>query len=190
MKKKYIGLGAALILTVCLSTGVMMAWLIDSTEPIKNTFTISTIDVNIKETTGEQYKMVPGHTIKKDSLVSVNAGSEPCYIFIKLEKSANFKNFMTYTPADGWIPLSTSDTEDVYYREVTNLQDPKAVLAAKAEFDVLKDDEIRVLPDVTKEDMTSASFTEPTLDISVHGVQLYSDNNTKFEPSDAWDLVE
>ena len=190
MKRKHIAFGMVLILTICMSAGTILAWLIDETDPVTNSFTPSTIDVDIKETTEEQSKMVPGHKIAKDPVASVAAGSEPCYLFIKMEKSENFKDFMTYSMADGWIPLSTSNTVDIYYREVVNSQNPKDVLTEKAEFNVLKDDEVKVLPDVTKEDMTGTSFTAPTLNISAHGIQLYSDNDTKFEPADAWALIE
>ena len=74
-------------------------------------------DVTLTETE-EEYKMVPGYTIHKDPKTTVVKGSEECYLFVKVEKSANFDSYMTYEMADGWTALE--GVEGVYYREVTS----------------------------------------------------------------------
>lgn len=45
------------------------------------------IDNNVEPTwvTGNEYKLIPGHTYKKDPHVEVKTGSEECYLFVKVE---------------------------------------------------------------------------------------------------------
>lgn len=89
MKKKTLALFLALTLVLVGVIGGTVAWLTDTTESVVNTFTDSDIDITLEETTGEDYKMVPGYTISKDPQVTVETSSEKCYLFVKLEKSEN-----------------------------------------------------------------------------------------------------
>lgn len=59
MKKK--GLALVLVLTllvVCVVAGTL-AWLTAKSDVVTNTFTTSDIKVELKETTGTEYKMIP-----------------------------------------------------------------------------------------------------------------------------------
>lgn len=116
-RTRRIVLTVALVLVVALaSIGGTLAWLVDKTEPVVNTFTPSDINIGLTETT-EDYKMVPGCDIAKDPKVTVNKGSEACWLFVKIEKSANYDTYLNgYTVADGWTALTGVD--GVYYREV------------------------------------------------------------------------
>ena len=120
MKKKVWLSVAAIALVLCCAIGGTLAWLSAKTDPVKNTFTVGDINIDLTETTGETYKMVPGNTLGKDPKVTVKAGSEACWLFVKVDKSANFDTFMTYAIADGWTALSGVD--GVYYRDVTKQQ--------------------------------------------------------------------
>ena len=104
MKKRTLALLVALVLVVGCIIGGTLAWLTAKTDAVVNTFTTSDIDVTLTETE-EEYKMVPGYTIHKDPNTTVVKGSEECYLFVKVEKSANFDSFMTYEMADGWTAL-------------------------------------------------------------------------------------
>ncbi len=161
MKKKAFLSMAAVILVLCCAVGGTLAWLTDKTNSVTNTFTVGDINITLAETTSD-YKMVPGNTIAKDPKVTVKAGSEACWLFVKVEKSSNFGAFMTYEMADGWTALTGSD--GVFYREV-------AAAATDAEFAVLKNDQVKVLDSVTKEMLTGQGFTAPTLTFTAYAVQ-------------------
>ncbi len=161
MKKKIAISIVAVALVLCCAIGGTLAWLTDKTGPVTNTFTVGDINIDLTETERE-YKMVPGNTIAKDPKVTVKANSEDCYLFVKVTKSGNFDQFLTYAMADGWTQYE--GTTDVWYREV-------AASNANQEFEVLKDSKVTVKGTVTKEMMTSSGFTNPTLTFKAAAVQ-------------------
>lgn len=180
MKKKLFISVVAVALVACFAIGGTLAWLTDTTDPVTNTFTVGDINITLEESPNLNLKMVPGTTITKDPVATVEAGSEDCYLFVKVEKSANFDNFMTYQMATGWTELETG----VYYREVSNnaLQDQ--------DFDVLLNDTVTVKDTVTKEmlnDLTEDTF--PTLTFTAYAVQLHKSNTEDFTASEAWATV-
>ena len=95
MKKKTLALFLVLALAFGGVIGGTVAWLTDKSDTVVNTFTDSDIDITLTESTGTEYKMVPGYTISKDPKVTVKADSEKCYLFVKLDKSNNFDSFLT-----------------------------------------------------------------------------------------------
>ena len=101
-------LAAALLLTGVV--GGTIAWLIDKTDPVVNTFTYGDINIDLEETPTpddddnpdtNEYEMIPGEEITKDPKVTVNTDSKASWLFVKLVKSANFDDFMEYEVADG-----------------------------------------------------------------------------------------
>ena len=66
MKKKSLALLLAIAIVVVGVVAGTVAWLTDRTAAVKNTFTTSDITIELKETTGGTYKMIPGWTIEKD----------------------------------------------------------------------------------------------------------------------------
>lgn len=153
---------AAIALVVCCAIGGTLAWLSAKTDPVKNTFTVGDIHIDLAETTGETYKMVPGNALGKDPKVTVKAGSEACWLFVKVEKSENFDTFMTYAIAEGWTALSGVD--GVYYREV-----PATV--ADTDFTVLKNNQVMVKEEVTKQQLQGVKDSLPTLTFTAYAVQ-------------------
>ena len=143
MKKKGLALVLALTLLIVGIVAGTLAWLTAKSDVVVNTFTTSDIKVELTET-NETYKMVPGYDIHKDPKAKVLAGSEECFLFVKLEKSQNFDSFLTYQMADGWtlVPNETN----VYYRKVQTAD-------IGTEYSVLKDDKVTVKGEVTKEMM-------------------------------------
>ena len=108
VSSKALALTLAVMLVIGCAVGGTLAWLTDKTDAVQNTFTTSDVDIKLEETTGDSYKMVPGNTITKDPKVTVVAGSEKAYVFVKLEKSNNFDDFMTYTVADGFADANAA----------------------------------------------------------------------------------
>lgn len=189
MKKKTIALVLACILCVGIGVAGTLAWLTDTTDAVTNTFTTSDINVELAETKGgenKEFKMIPGYTIEKDPKATVKAGSEKCYLFVKLDKSANFDKFMTYTMATGWQQLknaSDADVTGVYYQVV----DASTV---DQEFDVIADNTVTVKNSVTKADMNTLNDeTRPTLTVTAYASQFMKNNTQNFSPIEAWDNI-
>lgn len=160
MKKKLIAV-LAVVLIVAMSVTGTMAYLTDKTDEVVNTFTVGNVDIELTETE-EVYKMVPGTNIHKDPVVTVKSGSEACWLFVKVEESDNFDDFMTYAIADGWTALAGVD--GVFYREVP--------AAAADDFAVLKDNQVKVLDTVTKAQLDALTEnTLPTLTFTAYAVQ-------------------
>ena len=176
MKKKLTVSLAVLALVACMAAGATLAWLTAKTSSVTNTFTYGDINITLDETTGESYKMVPGNTIAKDPKVTVKANSEACWLFVKVEKSSNFDDFMTYGIADGWTALAGVD--GVYYREVTSS-------TTDTEYYVLSGNLVTVKDSVTKEDFAGLKGTMPTLTFTAYACQ--KDNVTT--ATQAWNLV-
>ena len=180
-KRRILALVLACVLCVCIGIGGTLAWLTATTTPVQNTFTTSDINITLTETgatnNANSYKMVPGYTITKDPKVTVLGGSEKCYLFVKLEKSDNFDDFMTYTVADGWTQLTGVD--GVYYREVDTS-------TSNQDFAVIANNTVTVKDTVTKGMMNAPTFTNPTLTVTAYATQYYSTNDTPFDVAVAW----
>lgn len=176
MKKKGLVIAASVMLVLCLAVGGTLAWLMDETETLTNTFTYGNIDITLDESEELDLKMIPGKTIIKDPVVTVVGESEACWLFVKIDKLNNFDDFMSYEMADGWIELETG----VYYREV-------AADNADQEFPVIKDNKVFVGEDVTK-DMMDGLTTEnaPKLAFTAYAVQQEAANPA----AAAWNIAK
>ena len=104
MKKKLMAVALATIIAVMAVAGASLAWLTDTTDSVKNTFTYGNIDIELAETKGtisgavrEFGKVVPGDTIEKDPTVTVKANSENCYVYVKVENNVVLNNNVIVT---------------------------------------------------------------------------------------------
>ena len=186
-KRRILALVLACVLCVCIGIGGTLAWLTATTTPVTNTFTTSDINITLTETDADNdqnanansYQMVPGYTITKDPKVTVLGGSEKCYLFVKLEKSSNFDSFMTYEMATDWTQLTgITGVTGVYYRVVDSSTDNQV-------FDVLKDNQVKVLDSVTKAQMNQVT-TNPTLTVTAYASQYMKNNTESFTAAEAW----
>lgn len=151
MKKKTVALLMALVLIFGVAAGGTVAWLTDKTETITNTFIDSDINIKLEETTPATYKMVPGGKITKDPKVTVEKGSEACWLFVKLEKSDTYQNYLADYELDsaaGWQQVS--GVNNVYYIQVS-----EADAKNGREYQVLANNQLTVLGSVTKAMMDS-----------------------------------
>lgn len=193
-KLKMVVLVLALVLALGGIIGGTTAWLSSQTAPVVNTFTYGDIDILLTETdTGDmdgnpntnKYKMMPGKTIAKDPKVTVLKDSEDSWLFVKLEKSDNFDDFMTFGMADGWTALDGED--GVYFRVVIRSEENQ-------EFAVIRDNTVTVKGEVTKEmlnalDESEGAETYPTLAITAYAVQYDADLEPIDTAADAWKLI-
>ena len=170
---------AAVALALGCVIGGTMAWLTDKTEAVTNTFTTSDIDISLEESDNLDLKMIPGYTITKDPKVTVKAGSEKCYLFVKVEKSTNFDDFMTYQIASGWTALP--GVSGVYYREVD------ADTTKDQPFYIIQGNTVTVKGTVTKSAMNALTTdTYPTLTFTAYASQYMKNNTVNFTPAEAW----
>ena len=185
MKKKSLALVLALAMIVVCVVGGTLAWLIATTPEVKNTFTTSNVDITLTETT-TNYQMIPGYTIAKDPKVTVLAGSEKCYLFVKVAESDNFDTFMTYEMAAGWTQGDgTNIPSNVYYRVVETS-------TADQPFYVLAGNQVTVKDTVTKADMNALKADDaiqPTLTFTAYACQYNNSNGTNFSAIEAWNNV-
>lgn len=152
----------ALVLVLGCALGGTVAWLVAKSDPVVNTFTYGDININLEETTGSSYKIIPGVDIAKDPKVTVEADSEACWLFVKVEETGTFVDGkVTYSVADGWTALTGQP--GVYYREV-------GAVTADTDFYVLKDNVVKVSDTLTKEHIKDIP-TGPTLTFTAYAVQ-------------------
>ena len=174
MKKTLITI-LATVLVCCCVVGGTLAWLTDKTEAVENTFTVGKVDIELAETTGSEYKMVPGNTIAKDPRVTVLDGSENCWLFIKVSKTQYFDDYIEYTIDDGWTLLGGFD--GIYYREVIES-------AGGTTVGILKNNVVTVKDNLTEEKM-SAITAPPVMTFKAYAVQSHSIGTAY----DAWMLI-
>lgn len=186
---KGLALMLALVLLVGGVVGGTLAWLTAKSATVTNTFTTSDITVELKETKTD-FKMIPGYTIGKDPKATVVSGSEECWLFVKLEKSENFDQYLTYEMADGWTRLtedkdSNPITDLIFYRKVDGVENQIGT-----PYSVLKGDQVTVLGTVTKEMMKTAENEKPTLAITAYASQLHRNATEEFTAAEAWANIQ
>lgn len=150
---KTVAIMLAVTLLVGGAIGGTIAWLTAKTDTVENVFITSDISIELDETIvnddgltldhtkdrvakSQNFTMIPGWTIEKDPMVTVNANSESCYLFVKVTKTSNLDDYIAYTvdttvetttdtdgvKRGGWIAGTGKDgngvPDDVYYREV------------------------------------------------------------------------
>lgn len=183
IRNRRIAMTVALVLVVALvSVGGTIAWLTAETAPVTNTFTVGNIDITLDESDDLDLTMVPGNTIAKDPKVTVEGGSEACWLFVKIEESTNLDDFITYTVDSGWTALT--GVTGVYYREVaaSNTDQIFNVLTSKTGY---TDGYVTVNESVTKTQMDAiknGTASAPTLKFTAYACQ--KDNVTSV--TDAW----
>lgn len=150
MKKKILVACLCVALAVLTVAGTTLAYLTSQAE-VKNTFTVGNVKMTMDEakvnTDGtpvenadrvgsNNYILSPGHTYVKDPIVHMDAVSENCYVFIKVEnglgvleaatsaEDGGYKNIAAQITANGWKPLmnGTTAVAGVYYQEYTKNQ--------------------------------------------------------------------
>lgn len=115
--KKILALLLCAVLLVGASVAGTVAYLTDTDNVVNNTFTVGKVVVTLDEAkvdeygvpvTGaarvnaNEYKLVPGHTYTKDPTIHVDAESETCYLFVKIENNIN----ATLNGQTGWTNIS------------------------------------------------------------------------------------
>ncbi|MBQ3588519.1 MAG: hypothetical protein II977_08105 [Oscillospiraceae bacterium] len=209
MKKRTVALLMAVVMLFGAAVGGTIAWLTADSNEVNNTFTVGDINITLDETdienptgprnTENEYKMVPGKKYMKDPIVHVEAGSEPCYVFVRLtEKNNAYGNdkVIQYTINSDWTLVTTEANGDKIYVYGTlaaptvvnalNLTAP-ATADTTSVFAITEGTTITVNPAVTKAELTAMEDgTKPTLDFIAYAIQ--ADNLTVTAAADIWNL--
>ena len=178
----------AVTLLIGCAIGGTVAWLTAKTDAVVNTFTYGDINITLAETTGSDYKIIPGKDIAKDPKVTVKANSEDCWLFVKVEA----ENWPTFVKEDGTLKVAyaidnnwtkgdgTSIPSDVYYRSVTasNADQP---------FGVLSGDKITVSDELTKAEINNLNDAAKTPKLTFTAYAVQKDGIST--AADAWDKV-
>lgn len=175
MNKKLIT-AASIALAACVAIGGTIAYLTDKTDTITNTFTVGKVDINLTETE-RTYKMIPGTTLDKDPTVTVEAGSEDSWVFVKVDETNNLDTYIEYGTADGWEALE--DVEGVFYRYVKAADEDQT-------FSVLANNKVVVKDTVTTDQMEAAKTHIPKLTFTAYAIQAKKGNDTSFTAAEAW----
>lgn len=183
MKKRTMALLAAVLLIVGGVIGGTLAWLTAKTTPVVNTFTTSDINIELTEDEGiknaYKFKMVPGYEIKKDPKVTVNGGSEDCFLFVKLEGKNDFDSYLSYT-VDSSIWTALTGVPGVYYKKVD-------ASTTNQSWYILTGNKVNVKAEVTKAMMNGLNEANyPKLEITAYASQRYRSNNQEFDAQTAW----
>ena len=184
--KLVVALVAVALLAGC-AIGGTVAWLTAKTDTVVNTFTYGDINIDLWETkdgkhdaqkiaeeegyivrSRDDYKIIPGVDLPKDPTVTVKAGSEACWLFVKVEESGTFvKDKVTYSIDDTvWTKLTATD--GVYYKKIDTLT------AANTDYNILKNKKVTVSSELTKGEINSIATDKasPTLTFTAYAVQL------------------
>ncbi len=167
-------ISACLLLAV--GIGVTVAYLVSQSQTLDNTFTSGNVSVTLTESRSDGYLILPGTDVPKDPTVTVEGGSEACWLFFKAEASNDFDKYMTYTPDDGWTPLE--GIAGVYYRQVDSAKEDIS-------FSILKSNAVSVRDTVTEEDLDLIRI-KPTLTFTAYAIQQVEINSAE----EAWNHLK
>lgn len=160
-------MAAVLVLGVVI--GGTISWLTDTTDSVTNTFVKGgDIDIDLDETTGENYEMIPGAEIDKDPFVTFKAGSVASWVFVKVDEDlgawaglGNFKTFLDYQIDPAWTLVP--GTTNVYYIQA-------AATSTDVIYPVLLNDTVTVSDGVT-DAMMDMLGQAPTLTFTAYAIQ-------------------
>ena len=182
MKRNSNGISArVLVMAVALTLiiggiiGGSVAWLAVKTDPVVNTFTVGDINIELTETkpTGRNAKFIPGVDIEKDPKVIVKAGSEACWLFVKVEASdgwpvlndneGNSKISYQIDKSDGkWTQVE--NTGNVYYMKLDATE-------SDTTYEILSGNKVTVSNKLTKEDLATLENKTFTLTFTAYAIQ-------------------
>lgn len=174
MKKKFAIALVAVALVVGCVVGGTLAWLTVDTDPVTNTFTVGDITITLDEsTTGDvdgKYKIVPGGKSDKDPTITVEAGSEKCYVYALVENTVKLNDTVVATPniGDVWVEVSEfEDADATLYRY-------NAIVEASTDTELPVFTEVTYSDTITKDDIFTLNDT--TIIVTAYAHQ--SENTT------------
>lgn len=187
----------ALLLSLCavmlVTASVLgtMAYL-TSTDEVVNTFTVGNVAITLDETDvdnstpgdndrdqANHYKLMPGHTYQKDPIIHVDADSEDCYLFVKVDNQITTieaeKTVDQQMTEKGWTEVEGA--EDVYVYTQSG-----ALKVVKGGDNVTVFDTFKVSGDVDNKAL--ASYAGKEINVTAYAIQ--ADGFDGKTASDIW----
>lgn len=205
----------ALVLLIGCGVGGTLAWLMDKTDAVTNTFTVGDIEITLDEAkvnqdgqfldkndnvvydltsaervTSNTYQAIPGKTYSKDPTLTVRKGNEKCYLFVEFTETNSPDTYYTYDFAldntdSGW---SNGDGTNIPANVWYIIVEETAADATNdTVYHLLVNDKIQVKDTVTKENMSDAA--DAKLEFKAYAVQHVNDA-TNFTTEQAWDIAQ
>ncbi len=124
-QRKFILMMCSIVIVGGMVAGTL-AWLAARTNPVINNFIGSNLEINLAEE-AENFQMIPHLEIEKDPIVTVEAGSEACWLFLQVKESKAQANgsgieatrfgitktrqgseykYLSYALQEGWEPIT------------------------------------------------------------------------------------
>lgn len=179
MKKKLMSV-LAIVLVIAMSVAGTYAYL-TSQDSVTNTFTVGNVAITLDEakanTDGSPvagadrvkantYKLLPGHTYTKDPIIHVDAASENCYLFVKVENEIaaieGANNVASQMTANGWVAVEGET--GVYAYTVNN-----ALTAVEAGANVNVFGTLTIADTVTN--TVLAGYADKTITVTAYAIQ-------------------
>lgn len=175
--------------------GGTLAYLMTSTTPVVNTFTVGNIGtLTLSETEMDatsrtkDYMVIPGVEIPKDPKVTFTGNNVAAYVFVKVDAAEGWttttdnrtytciKGQVSWTVDSNWTFLTEDGTAKVYYKEATT--------TGLSNVSVISDNKITVANTVLQSELTAGAV--PNLTFTAYAVQ--KDNLAT--PAAAWAVAK
>lgn len=211
---KSIAVVLVLVLVLGCAIGGTIAWLTDKTDEVKNTFTVGDINIDLTETFNTDTNdddiadawtghIIPGTDLAKDPKVTVDAGSEKCWVFVKVteenwpevKESDNTTRKISYSIRENWVELENATTEAntkvYYYKDAVDVssatEDWTYYVLDGTGTDDFANGYVHVSDTLTKTEL-NAITTSPKLIFTAYASQ-YVNGSSSFTAAQAWENV-
>lgn len=179
-KTKALLMSLCAVLLVAASVLGTMAYLTAHDE-VKNTFTVGNVAITMDETDvddstpnkerdqANSYKLLPGHTYTKDPIIHVDANSEDCYLFVKVDnqiaaiEADGNTTVAAQMAAKGWKAVEGKDGIYVYVGTTA------APVAVKANDNVTVFEQLVIAGTVNGD--TLKTYENKTITVTAYAVQ-------------------
>lgn len=202
-KNKALLLALCAVSLVTASVFGTMAYL-TSTDEVKNTFTVGSVAITLDEADvnpdgspvtnadrvqSNEYKLLPGHEYKKDPTIHVDANSEDCFLFVKvengiagIESQKAGESVAAQMIANGWKTVEVKGQTGiyVYVGKTAGATDPATVVK---KMNVPVFDKLVIAGDSVNND-TLKEYASKNITVTAYAVQ--KDGFEDKTPADIW----
>lgn len=206
-KTKLISSAISLMLIVCFAITGTVAWLVDKTDTVEDTFTFGKVEIKLidannnvewsatvhknaydaglytTENNEGKFKLIPGATFDFNPAVQVVDGSEPCYIFVKIEPQSGLEKYTTINLGSGWVKVDGASNIYAYGTESVMTK----TSAGNKTTGFVYNGTLVVNSSVTSADVKDA--TDLTVKVTAYAIQADHLTNNVVKPVDVWALI-
>ncbi|MGN0745868.1 MAG: hypothetical protein ACI4ML_04255 [Aristaeellaceae bacterium] len=189
LSRKALVVLSMMMVLVFAAVGGTLAWLVATTEPVTNTFSVGDINITLTETWNAdsddedlindhwEGKVVPGGSDDKDPTVTVLEGSEKCYVYVTVENNLLIDGATVATvniDTTKWAVVGTTGNKTLYrYIGTTD----HVVDAMNADVKLPVFTQVNYSEDITKSKITQ--LNNPTIVIQAYAHQSENTNEAK-----------